>query len=356
MMRRWKTWIGILISLIAIVYATRGVEWDMAIEALRTADYWILGSVFLIAPIFNIGIRAIRWQILLRPSARVSLASCASATAIGLLANNVLPARIGEFVRAYAMGKRENVPTGTAFGSLFVERMFDGFTVVGILYLLTWLHDFPDWVSTIARVAFYVFAGFLVFQLFLVIHPRGVVSVFRMISRRVAGGRFEEVVERVLVTFIDGFELLKRPWLVAITIVLSVFQWSAFTIMYMLGLAAFGIAEIGWTGAFFTNCVASLGVAVPSSPGFVGTYQAFIVKSLEVFNVDRTTAFSYSAGFHAANYLGVTIVGFGYFFREGLSWGELERSEEELEHDLEEEFETVIEPELEAGRESDDRG
>ena len=101
------------------------------------------------------------------------------------------------------------------------------------------------------------------------------------------------------------------------------------------------------SAALFTNSITALGVAVPSSPGFVGTFQALVVKSLEAFEIDRTLAFTYSIGFHAMNYLSVTLVGLVYFFREGLSWKELERSEEELERELVEEYETVIEPSLE---------
>ena len=75
-------------------------------------------------------------------------------------------------------------------------------------------------------------------------------------------------------------------------------------------------------------------MAAPSSPGFVGTFQALVVKSLEAFGIDRTVAFTYSLGFHAVNYLSVTIVGFVCFFREGLSWKELERSEKKLEREM----------------------
>jgi hypothetical protein len=80
----------------------------------------------------------------------------------------------------------------------------------------------------------------------------------------------------------------------------------------------------------------------------VGTFQAFVVQSLEAFEIDRTVAFTYSLGFHAVNYSSVTIVGVMYFLREGFSWTELERSEDELEREMAEEFETEIEPLLES--------
>lgn len=352
-MSRWKTWVGILVSALAIWWAMRGVEWALVWPALRAADWILLALVFVLAPVVNVGVRALRWRILLRPVARVPLRSCASATAIGLMANNVLPARIGEFVRAYALARREPVATATAFGSLFLERMFDGFALVGILYALRWVVDLPPWASTTAVVAFWIFVVFAAFQAVLVAWPRKVIGAAQWVRRRIFGGRFEEAIEGALATFVEGFQLLKRPGLVAISAVFGFAQWMLVALLFFIGMAAFGLArQAGFEGALFTNSITALGVAAPSSPGFVGTFQAFVVQSLEAFDVDRTIAFTYSLGFHAVNYISVTIVGLVCFLREGLSWKELERSEKELEREMAEDFETEIEPLLEG----DERG
>ncbi len=347
-MSRWKTWFGLLVSVVAVVYAVRGVAWSDVWTSLEGANYWLLLLVFLLSPVINIGMRAIRWRILLAPYGAVPFGGCFSATAIGLMANNVLPARIGEFVRAYALHREERVPTGTALGALFVERMLDGFVIVGLLYAVTWVHPLPTWVSTTVRVAFYIFIGFLAFQVFLVARPGAVLAVARWISRVFFGGRFGESMERALVTFVDGFRLLRRPGPVALSVVLAFAQWIVVMVTYWLGLAAFDLAgSVGWAGALFVECVATLGVAVPSSPGFVGTFEAFIVKSLQVFGVGPSAALGYATSFHAASFLGATLIGFGYFFRAGLSWSDLGRSERRLERELDQEFETAIRPDLE---------
>jgi len=348
MHKQWKIWVGFAISAAAIVYVVRGVHWDEVGWSLRRADLGLLAIVFVVNPILNVITRAIRWKILLKPYGSVPLVGCVSATAIGLMANNVLPARIGEFVRAYALSRRERVPTGTAFGSLFVERMLDGFAVLTVLFLLTLSYPFPDWVNTVVRVSLYVFVGFFVFQAVLAFHPQAFIRASKWLTRNMLGGRFEESIERALVTFADGFQLLRQPVWVVVSFVLAFVQWVLISTIYVLGLQAFELGRVGWIGAFFTSSVATLGVAAPSGPGFVGTYQAFIVKGLEVFAVDRTTAFSFSVGFHAVTWLGVTLVGLFFFFREGLSWREIERSEQEMGKELEAEYEAVIEPEIEA--------
>ena len=342
-MGKWKTWLGVAVSIAAIAWAARGVEWSEVLPALADADPWLLALVFAASPLINILLRALRWKVFLQPVARVSFAGASSATAIGLMANNVLPARIGEFVRAWALGRKERVPVATSFGGIFLERLFDGFAVVGLLYGLTWVHAFPDWVSTTVQVAFYIFLGALVFLVGLVVRPETSVRFARVVAGRLSGGRLEDPVERILATLLDGFRLLRSPALVLVSAILALAQWVLLTGLYWIGLIAFGVIDgVGWVGAFFVNCVATLGVAVPSSPGFVGTFEAFIVKSLEVFDVDRTRAFTYAIGFHAVSFVPTTLVGFAVFLREGLSWGELERSEEEVEEELEEEFEEEI--------------
>ncbi len=337
-MKRWRTWIGVAVSALAVLWAARGVEWGAFAEALAHADWVYLGAAFLLAPVVNVGIRAIRWKILLSPVASPSLGACATATGIGLMANNVLPARIGEFVRAWALGRR-GVPTATAFGGLFVERMFDGFALVAILLALTWIETLPGWVDTTIRVAFAVFAGFLGFQALVAARPAALVGFARRITRRIAGGRFQEPVERALITFADGFRLLRRPALVLVSFALALAQWAAIAATFWIGLAAFDLAErAGWPGAFFTACVTAFGVAVPSSPGFVGTFQAFVVEALSVFGVDRTAAFGFAVGYHAVSYVPVTALGIALLVREGWSWRDLERSEQRVEERLEEEL------------------
>lgn len=347
-MKRWRTWVGIAVSLIAIVWAARGVDWRAFGAALAEAHWGLLLVVALLAPVVNVGVRAVRWRILLIPVARPRLVGCLAATAIGLMANNVLPARIGEFVRAYALGRREGIAIGTTFGSLFVERMFDGFALVAILYALTWIVALPDWVDTTVRIAFWIFVGFLLFQLLLAAHPEGVVRLARRLVRRPFGGRFEEPLARALVTFFDGFRLLRRPWLAGASFVLALVQWSAIAATFWIGLVAFELADrAGWEGAFFTTAVTALGVAIPSSPGFIGTFQAFVVEALAPFGIGRTAAFGFAVGYHVVNYVSVTLVGLAVFFRTGWSWRELEKTEEELEAELEREFVVEIASELE---------
>ena len=160
-MSRWKTWVGVLVSALAIWWAMRGVEWGLVWPALHAADWALLGLVFLLAPVINVGVRAVRWRILLRPVARLSVGSCASATAVGLMANNVLPFRAGELVRVFAATRLSGARFSATISSVAVERIFDGLTVVALLALGLLTSNLPPGVAVggvpVARAA--QFAG-----------------------------------------------------------------------------------------------------------------------------------------------------------------------------------------------------
>src|SRR5262249_48798339 len=89
----------------------------------------VVVSVFL-----RFWLTAVRWQLLLRPVKRVGVHRLFGITMIGFMANNVLPARLGEFVRAYALGRSEALPPSLPFATIVIERIFDGFTL--LLFLL----------------------------------------------------------------------------------------------------------------------------------------------------------------------------------------------------------------------------
>lgn len=334
---RWKTWIGIAASLLAILWAAYGVDWGLAGVALAEADRLLLAVVFVLTPVIYIGMRALRWKILLRPE-RTGFGNLIEATAIGLMANNILPARIGEFVRAYVLARSEDLSPGTTFGALVVERILDGLTLVGILVVLVFVRPFPQWVESTIWVAMAFFAIALLLQV-VIVSPGGSRLVLRLVialERRFPDSRVAAMIARTTSAVIDGFRALRDPASIALSFALAMVQWILVGATFWIAMLAFGFAgEAGWSGALFTEAVTGVGVAIPSSPGFVGTFHALVVESLHVLNIERTLAFSYAMGLHAINYVSITVVGLFYFYKRGLSWSELEQSEEEVEVEVE---------------------
>jgi hypothetical protein len=346
----WKKWFGFIVSLVFLGLVVlnhdagelfQGIA-DRDAEKIFNPELHLseMGMVFSrIEPLplvvataislFLFVIRAVRWHYLLLPKARIGFGSLYSATMIGFMANNVLPARIGEFVRAYVLSKKENVRISAALATLAVERLFDSFSLL-LLFLVTfYLYHYPDWVRDVGIIATLVFVGFLAILVLIVLMPDRFVQILSG-WLRLLPGKFHHRVEGILISFVEGLDILKNRKLILIVSVLSLFHWVLLGWAVALGLDGFGI-EIPPLGPYFVTSLVCIGIAIPSSPGFVGTFQWFMEKALSVFSIPKSISLPFSLGFHLILYVPTTVVGLIYFFKENLTWGEMKgtRKEEE---------------------------
>ena len=130
-----QVWIGLVISFALLWLSARNVEFDRAWAHIQTINLIYLVPYALLV-IGEVVIRVLKWQVLLRPVKACSFWKLNSATIIGLMANNVLPARAGEFVRAYAGARLESIPYSMAFATVVIDRVLDGLTVSAIFLLV----------------------------------------------------------------------------------------------------------------------------------------------------------------------------------------------------------------------------
>ena len=138
--------IGLVISSVFLYLAFRKVDYSELWSALKEANYWyIIPNIILV--ILSMWMRAYRWRFMIDPIKKVGLSRLFSSVMIGFMANNVLPARLGEFVRAYSLGTKENISRSATFATIVIERIFDGFSLLFILWLSLLLSPFPDWVK-----------------------------------------------------------------------------------------------------------------------------------------------------------------------------------------------------------------
>lgn len=338
----WKKWLGFLVSFVFLGLVVLNHDLGDLLEGIASWDaakifnpelhLSVMGRVFkriealplLVATavsLFLFVIRAVRWHYLLLPKARIGFASLFSATMIGFMANNVLPARIGEFVRAYVLSKKEKVRTSAALATLAVERLFDSFSLLLIFIVTFRFSDYPDWVRDVGIIATLVFVGFLAVLVLIVLMPERFVQMLSSWSRLLPG-KFHHRVEGILVSFVEGLDILKDRKLILIVLILSLIHWVLLGWGISLGLRGFGIS-VPSLGPYFVTSLVCIGIAIPSSPGFVGTFQWFMEKALSVYNVPKSMSLPFSLGFHLVLYIPTTVVGLVYFFKENLTWGEM---------------------------------
>lgn len=339
----WKAVVGIGLGIGLLIYSLRGVPAGEVLREIGGADPLLfLASVF-VAAVPPIAFRAWRWHALLEPvRSDTRFGSRFRATMIGFMANNLLPARVGEFARAYALSRMEPVPVVASFGSLVVERLFDGLVVVAFLFLAMALPGFPAVdavdgrsVGAAATTVLAIMAGFGLVLLIMVGWPTRFVAAAEWVAERALPRSFRRPVVDALRAFLTGLAALRDPRLVARAGLWSLGVWLTGALSFWLGFRAFGI-EVPVSAALFLQSLIALAVALPAAPGFFGLWEAAARVGLhDIWGVELEKALGFAIGFHMGGFLLVTVVGLFYAWRLGFSWHDVESSEERVEEAVE---------------------
>lgn len=345
MRKHWgKALVGAGVSLLLLWWALRGADFAEVWTRIEDANFWLLGAAVFVAT-SSFFIRAVRWKVELAPvKADTSLRARWSAACIGGMSNNVLPARLGEFARAYAFSRMETVSASAAFGSLVVERTLDSAVLLVFLILPLLGPGFP--VAGVLsrgegefalRFAIGLVTVLVVGLVLMAVWPRGFVRV----TSRVAGTVLPRSISRPLIdaleAFLDSMKLLRSPGKLALAFLWSVVLWAYNAFSFWLGMKAFGI-HATVISACFTQAVVGFAVALPSGPGFVGTFQAASIFALSKgFGVPHSRSLAFAFGYYVASWIPIVVIGLWYAWKLGLSFGEMGRAEERVEGEIEEE-------------------
>jgi uncharacterized protein (TIRG00374 family) len=328
-----RFWIGLAISLVFLALFLRGENFGEIKDAFEQANYFIAA---LSLPVYFLGIwvRTIRWQYLLRPIARPSTMRLYPVVIIGLMANNIIPARVGELVRAYILGERERVSKASALGTIAVDRLFDGLTLIPILLLfapfvggedtfeLGWLNISVSF-EGLAIIMAVLFGIALAVLFVLAFSERWRGRIDGMIHR-LTPERFRPSVEGIAHSFFRGLESLRSPADLGIAWVMSTISWVLeATMYYMVGLA-FDIHEPFYVYLLMT-AAANLAIAVLASQGGIGPFELVVKQTMIAAGVASETAAAYAIGLHALVLLPVIALGLYFLSTMGLSVGDMFR-------------------------------
>ena len=161
----WKVLAGLLVAAACLYLAFRKVDFGQMLAAFKQANYWLFIPAMALI-FFSHFLRTVRWQYLMAPIAHVRLRTLFSSLMIGYMANTFLPAHLGEFVRAYLVGKKNPVSGSAVFATIVIERIIDVFTLLILMALTIVVFPFPAWVRKSGYISF-VFIALLFIALLL---------------------------------------------------------------------------------------------------------------------------------------------------------------------------------------------
>ena len=335
---RIKVILGLALTILLLWWVLRDVSIPEVWQKVRQADPWLLAAAVIVAT-FSFVLRALRWRVLLQPTHPDSRFNARfGATCIGFAVNNLLPARLGEFARAYTLSRTEHLNIGASIASLVAERVFDGLVLAFLLFTTISLPGFPlgegSTATIVQRTANFGALAFGAAFVLLWVSARRSEQAVRLFERsvgRLLAPALRRRATRIVAGFLDGLGALHDAATFFQALGWSIVVWLNLAVSIWLGLLAFGITAPGLTGSIFLQAVIAFAVAAPSSPGFFGVFEAAARLGLGVYGVDVTDTVGFATSYHVLTFIPVTIIGLWYIRHFGLSWSEMGRSEKIVE-------------------------
>jgi len=312
-------WLGIVVSVAALVLALLGIDPRQVAENLTGARYGYLipAAVALLAYIIA---RSFRWRLLLGPE--VSLARCFWITNVGYLVSNILPLRLGDPARAVVIGLEGKVKVSAALSTVVVERVLDMLMVVLLLLISLPFVAQAGLLQSVGVLAGLVALIVLTAMVVVALRPEWVRLAARWILSRVPrlnADRWLEMLDGLL----DGLAALRSPRRFAGTLAWSVVTWVFVVGFYWGMLWVFRDRPPLVQGSFLT-CGIGLGMALPSAPGAVGVFHSAAEYALHLpFDISKEEAVAIAFVSHAFQYAISCILGLIGLAQLGLSLGQL---------------------------------
>ncbi len=330
---------GLVVSAGAMIWFVKGVDdWGAVWQTIKSLrfDYFLFA---LLATLITYMIRAYRWRVFLEPVKRCGIMNLLSATCIGYMANCVLPARLGEFIRPGVISRREKISYVTAFATAVIERIFD---LVGLFIMLavTWIALHPDQAAdpavaeNIEKIKRYG----------VIIVPCALAALAGVAVMAIWPGPFLKLAEffaSFLPDFIrfrlmgfvrsvvDAFKVMTGLREVALVVALSSLWW--FVIGASMWFLALGLdLHIGFFGGCFVSILVGLAVALPQAPGYLGVFPKAASIAMVVVGCPTDKANAYALVLWTLSVAPITVIGMAFAWREGLSLGQLAHQDEKL--------------------------
>ena len=361
LLRSWRFWAGTLVSaaLLALLVFAPGIDRAELWRLLAGANYLYLAPAI---ALYFVGqwLRAWRWQFLLSPVADIPVRRLFVVVNIGYMANNLLPARLGELVRAaYLAHREEKVGAPASIATLSVERLYDGLTLLAIgavttpILLAAGLFDGADarvadalgpvandlgLDSDLLQAAGLFDGAILLMAAVLVCGFIAALAAFTTlaVNQRAAGwllavtrllpARFRPLANSVIIGFVDGLGTLSSPRKHAQLFIYSLPVWFAEAAVYLIIAYSFNLdayfASPGMLAIaiLLVMVTSNLITAIPATVGGIGAFEAVATLTLIAMGVAVELSIVYSVAIHLlALWLPVNIVGLALLLWDNVS-------------------------------------
>lgn len=302
--------IGYSISIACLVWVYRGFNWQEELPRLRATD-WTWVAIAVVADIAVYICQGYRWSVLLRPVVEIPPWRSIQSIYIGLFANEVLPLRPGEVIRAYLLSRWAGTPLSVMLSSAALERLLDGWWLLLSFVAISQLSEVPKALEIGSWFLIVVLIAGAVIMAAAILHKERTHGVVRR-------NRLGEVVHHV----VEGLHVMGRsrsfPVAIAVSLLYLIMQ-----VVPVYALIRGYDLPLGVTDAVLVLLILRMGTVLPLAPGNVGSFQALTIAGLMLCGVDRAVATGFATLLFVVVTVPLWLTGFIALIATGMRLGEI---------------------------------
>lgn len=305
-MTKYKKFWGIFFSILFLWLALRKIDFYAIPQHLEKVNPLFLGLMLISYTLEHVT-RTLRWQYLL-PDKKFRFKDSYCGIVLGFFFNNILPARAGEFYRAYYLSKKNIANSGEAFGSIVIERFLDGIMLITLIFISLNRFSSHELLRKAQTACTSFYSLVLIALLFLIFKRNWFVKAAQWCFSFLPA-KISSFLDNMLNKFIDGISTIKKPVTFFKVLIISIIAWITSILTLWLCLKAFGFEENVITASFMLT-VLTISSMVPASPGQIGVYEffaIFLMKDVLGYSGEQGAAFAFVI--HGFQYIYVLIAG-----------------------------------------------
>ena len=315
--RRWIYLLtGLLLGGFFLFLTARNIDLDEAVAIMYTMDrLWLLPLTIIF--ILNLFLRSVRWRLIFPDNNRPTLRHAFDALLIGKVGNNFMPGRLGELLRTTIIGRHlPGVGVSGSLATIILEKILDILAVLIMLGIALLTAPLPPWIASAGLGGLAIFLGLLLFLWMINKAGKKISFATELDASASHMDKAKQLAVKTLQKFTTGLQTLghARHFTVLSGLTLLIWFWEVIVIFILL--QAFSISA-PFLAALVCMVFLCAGSMLPAAPGFIGTYQLFIVAALRLFSVPDTEAFALAMFLNIYVIIMTTIIGLLAFLLEG---------------------------------------
>lgn len=329
----FTTLLGFLISAISLYYSFQNIPVEELTSAVKSVQYaWIIPAVAFV--VLGFTFRALRWQILLRSTMKISFTQACHPLFIGFMLNCALPARLGEIARPIILRTRTGIDFSAGIGSVVIERFLDlVFTIICFTVVVNLVNIDPDLNLTfaggtlnrgiliaISRKLSIACAG-IAFFILLISFKRTRTFILDLLSK--APEKIRTPLLRYFNSLAAVVTALSRPRVLLMSVITTLTIWMLHAMAYYVMTLAFNGVNLSLTETFFYMIIICFFITLPSVPGYWGLWEAGGIFSLLLLGVPEQAGAAFTLVNHAIQLLPVILLGIISLLVTGIRIGEI---------------------------------